>query len=239
MATSTDDPAQALLAGLVRRYGLGAVQRNQLAGLLALIGRDRRAPTAVRAPELGVEVHLADSLVVLELEAVRRARTIADIGSGAGFPGLPIAVARPACQVRLIESQSRKCAFLARAIAEVEIENAQAVCSRAEEWAEGSCANDVVVARAVGPQPVVLEYAAPLLRTGGTLVDWRGRRAPEEERRAMLAAEALGLELVGVERVQPFEGARDHHLHMFMKVRETPAGFPRRPGMARKRPLGR
>jgi len=112
------------------------------------------------------------------------------------------------------------------------------VCSRAEEWDEGSSANDVVVARAVGPQPVVLEYAAPLLRIGGALVDWRGRRAPDEEVRSLRAADALGLELAGVEHVQPFEGARDHHLHVYLKVKETPAGFPRRAGMARKRQLG-
>jgi 16S rRNA (guanine527-N7)-methyltransferase len=84
----------------------------------------------------------------------------------------------------------------------------------------------------------VLEYAAPLLRLGGTLVDWRGTRIHAEEQRAAGAADELGLALDGVQRVEPFEGARDRHLHVYTKVRETPAKFPRRPGMARKRPLG-
>jgi 16S rRNA (guanine527-N7)-methyltransferase len=176
--------------------------------------------------------------VALDIDTVRGAETIADIGSGVGFPGLALAVALSGCEVRLVESQGRKCAFLEHAIAQAAIENARVVCARVEQWDEGLAANDVVTARAVGPQPVVLEYAAPLLRLGGTLVDWRGRRDAAQERRAARAAEQLGLALVGIERVQPFEAARDRHLHVYAKVAETPAQFPRRAGMARKRPLG-
>jgi 16S rRNA (guanine527-N7)-methyltransferase len=235
---NADDQVHAALAGLVSRYALGEPQRMQLAALLDVLERDERAPTTVRTPDAGVDLHIADSLVALDLAAVREAGTIADIGSGAGFPGLPLAVARGECDVWLLESQQRKCDFLGDAIAEVGIANARVACARAEEWSEGMSANDVVLARAVGPQPAVLEYAAPLLRLGGTLVDWRGRRAPEEERRAARAAEELGLELVGVERVQPFADARDRHLHLYRKARDTPERFPRRAGMARKRQLG-
>jgi 16S rRNA (guanine527-N7)-methyltransferase len=85
---------------------------------------------------------------------------------------------------------------------------------------------------------VVLEYAAPLLRRNGTLVDWRGRRDAAQELQAARAADELGLALVGIERVRPFEDARDRHLHLYTKAGETPARFPRRAGMARKRPLG-
>jgi 16S rRNA (guanine527-N7)-methyltransferase len=183
-------------------------------------------------------MHLADSLVALQLAPVRAAKSIVDIGSGVGFPGLALAVARSDCDVRLLESQSRKCAFLEALLARVEIPNARVVCARAEEWGGGIGANDVAVARALGPQPVVLEYCAPLLRLGGTLVDWRGARVHAEEQRARRAADELGLALVSVERVEPFEAARDRHLHVYTKVRETPTKFPRRAGMARKRPLG-
>jgi 16S rRNA (guanine527-N7)-methyltransferase len=118
------------------------------------------------------------------------------------------------------------------------VENAHVICTRAEGWEEGRSRNDVVVARALAPQTVVLEYAAPLLRLGGSLVDWRGRRARPEEDAAARAAAELGLRRLEIRRVQPFAGARDHHLHLFAKVDETPARFPRRAGMARKRPLG-
>jgi 16S rRNA (guanine527-N7)-methyltransferase len=96
----------------------------------------------------------------------------------------------------------------------------------------------VVVARALGSQPLVLEYAAPLLRVGGSLVDWRGRRDPREEARALAAAGELGMERAEVRRVTPFAGVRDRHLHVFVKTAPTPPRFPRRPGAARKRPLG-
>jgi 16S rRNA (guanine527-N7)-methyltransferase len=98
--------------------------------------------------------------------------------------------------------------------------------------------SDVVTSRALAPQPVVLEYAAPLLRLGGTLVDWRGRRDPPGERAAERAAAVLGLRRVNVREVRPFARATDRHLHVFEKVSETPARFPRRTGVARKRPLG-
>jgi 16S rRNA (guanine527-N7)-methyltransferase len=215
-----------------------AIQRRQLMALLQTLESDEHAPTAVREPQRAALTHVADSLAALELEAVQAAGRIADLGSGAGFPGLALAVALPAAQVSLVESQRRRCEFLERACVAAEIANAQVVRMRAEEWREGISRNDVVVARALAVQPVVLEYAAPLLRMGGTLVDWRGRRAREEEAAAERAAAALGLRRVQVHRVTPFEGARDHHLHVFVKQGETPPRFPRRAGIARKRPLG-
>ena len=231
------DELIAALAGLGVRFGLGGQQLEQLGALLEVLEGDEHAPTGVRDPLEAVRVHLADSLVALELAQVRAAGTIADLGSGAGFPGLPLAVALPASEVRLLESQARKCAFLSEAAARAGIANARAVCARAEQWDEGSGAQELVVARAVAPQPVVLEYAAPLLCLGGSLVDWRGRPAEAEEQAASAAGAELGLRRVEIRRVEPFAGTRDHHLHVFEKVAETPARFPRRAGMARKRPL--
>jgi 16S rRNA (guanine527-N7)-methyltransferase len=232
------EPAALRLRQLAGQYGLSGGQLGQLERLLWLLASGRHAPTSVRCPERAVEVHIADSLVALELEPVRVARAIADVGSGPGFPGLPLAVALRASLVHLVESQRRKCLFLERAIAELGLENARLVCQRAEQWSAGLGASDVVVGRAVGPQPVVVEYAAPLLRRGGVLVDWRGRRAPGEERQAARAAEQLGMRLTEIRHVVPFSGARDRHLHLYLKVSETPSGFPRRPGVASRRPLG-
>jgi len=226
------------LAGWHTDIELSAGQRRQLAAVLAVLALDEHAPTTVRAPREATRVHLSDSLVALELASVRTAQRIADLGSGAGFPGVALAVALPTAEVSLIESQRRKCVFLEALCATAEIDNVRVVCVRAEQWREGIARNDLVLARALAAQPVVLEYAAPLLGTGGTLVDWRGRRAPEEELRATRAAAELGLSRVEVRRVTPFEGVRDHHLHVFEKVSETPARFPRRPGVASKRPLG-
>jgi 16S rRNA (guanine527-N7)-methyltransferase len=214
-------------------------QQRQLSDVLAVLESDEHAPTAIRATDQAADAHVADSLVALGLDVVAGAERIADLGSGAGFPGLALAVALPRAEVSLIESQRRKCEFLERVCAAATIENARVVCSRAEEWRDGLARHDAVVARALAPQTVVLEYAAPLLMIGGSLVDWRGRRDPEAEVEAERAATVLGLRRQEIRRVTPFEGATDRHLHVFAKVEETPARFPRRAGIARKRPLGR
>jgi 16S rRNA (guanine527-N7)-methyltransferase len=228
----------ASVAALARRYALSAQQAAQLQALVGGLVRDPHAPTTVRDRAGAVEVHLADSLVALDLDAVRAAHTIADLGAGAGFPGFPLAVALPRSEVVLVESQLRKCAFMERLALAAGVANASVRCVRAEEWREGMAANEIVLARAVAPAPVVLEYAAPLLALGGRLVDWRGRRNAVEERAAQAAAEQLGMRLLERRRVEPYAGAREHHLHIYLKQSLTPDRFPRRAGMARKRPLG-
>jgi 16S rRNA (guanine527-N7)-methyltransferase len=217
---------------------LNAGQLAQLEMVLSTLEADEHAPTAVRERSRAIDTHLADSLVALDVDGLVTATRIADLGAGAGFPGLAIAIALPSARVSLVESQRRKCDFLERICLAAGVGNAQVVCSRAEEWRDGLEHNDAVVARALARQSVVLEYAAPLLRIGGTLVDWRGRRVAEEETAALTVAESLGMELVEVRRVVPFEGAIDRHLHVFAKLAATPERFPRRAGMAHKRPLG-
>jgi 16S rRNA (guanine527-N7)-methyltransferase len=136
-----------------------------------------------------------------------------------------------------VESSAPKCAFLERATARAAIANVEVVHARAETWDEGREACDLVTARALAPLAVVAEYAAPLLREDGVLVAWKGRRDSQEEADGVYAAEQLGLGPVEIRRVQPFPAARGRHLHVMRKVAPTPSRFPRRPGMAVKRPL--
>jgi 16S rRNA (guanine527-N7)-methyltransferase len=226
------------LAELAAAWGIDADGRSALATLLELLASDPTAPTTVVEPERAVDVHLADSLVALDLAPVRQARVIADLGAGAGLPGLPLAVALPGAQVTLVESVGRKGAFMQRCIDAMGLANAEVVIARAEEWREGIGTCDVVTARALAPLNALLEYAAPLLRDGGLLVAWKGHRDPDEERAGRAAAARLGMEVEEVREVAPFPEAHARHLVVARKIAPTPAGFPRRPGMARKRPLG-
>ena len=174
-----------------------------------------------------------------------RARRIADLGAGAGFPGLPLAIALPGAKVDLIESAGRKTAVIDRLIQAAKVDNARSVTARAEDWAAvvpalggGREAYDAVTARAVASLAVLAEYAAPLLRDGGVLVAWKGKLGADELQRGRGAAAELGMTLEDELRVEPFEGARDRRLVVLRKVSPTPGRFPRRPGMAAKRPLG-
>jgi 16S rRNA (guanine527-N7)-methyltransferase len=187
---------------------------------------------------------VADALSGLEVEGLGTAGQIADVGAGAGFPGLVLAAALPDSSVDLIESAGRKSAVIERLIRRAGMQNARAVTGRVEEWGAvpasaggGALGYDAVTARAVGSLALLAEYAAPLLRVGGVLVAWKGARDPDEERAGAAAAAALGMELLDALHVVPFQGARNRHLHVARKLAPTPAGFPRRPGIARKRPL--
>jgi 16S rRNA (guanine527-N7)-methyltransferase len=165
------------------------------------------------------------------------ARRIADLGSGGGFPGLVLAVALPDAQFALVESVARKCAFLVRAVEELGLPNVEVVPARAEAWPAGLGAHDLVTARALASLPVLIEYAAPLLEVGGHLVAWKGRLEAVEAADGAVAAEAVGMSAPVSVPVEPFEAARDRTLYVNSKVRPTPAEYPRRPGIARKRPI--
>ena len=226
------------VAELVREHALDADSAQRLGALVELIATDPHAPTAVSAPERAVDVHIADSLSALALAEVRAARRIADIGSGAGLPGLVLAIALPEASVALVESNAGKCAFIERSRSRVAADNARVVCARAEAWPEGLGAHDLVTARAVGPLALLCEYAAPLLAPGGALVAWKGDVAAAELLAGERAAVEVGLAPHRVVRTAPYAGSATLRLVMYTKVAATPARFPRRPGVARKRPLG-
>lgn len=222
---------------LAELYELSPHTRDILASFLELLA-DPLAATAVHVPEQAVDVHIADALTGLRVAELRAASRIADLGSGAGVPGLVLAAALPDARVDLVESIARKCGFLEAAIQRLGLSKARVVQSRVEEWADGAGVCDAVTARAVAPLAVLCEYAAPLLRPGGVLVAWKGQAGEREVADGVGAAAVVGLEPREILRTEPFSGSRVHTLHLYSKVGVTPDRFPRRPGMAAKRPLG-
>jgi 16S rRNA (guanine527-N7)-methyltransferase len=230
-------PARRRLLQLAERFELPAGATAALGILLDTLATDPAAPTTITDPVAALDAHVADALVALELEPVRSARLIADLGTGAGFPGLVLAAALPDIHVTLVESSAKKCAYLRRTADAMGLTNVDVVAVRAEEWADGLGRCDLVTARAVAPLNVLVEYAAPLLVDGGALVAWKGKRDAAEEADGNAAAEATGMGAASVVPVRPWEGAANLHLHVYLKVGTTPNRYPRRAGMASKRPL--
>lgn len=214
--------------------------RDSLTRVVDLLAAERGAPSSVRDPASTWRVHVADSLAGLRFEQLGRAAAIADVGSGAGFPGIVLAIALPEARVDLVESLGRKCDYMRRAIEVAAITNARVVCERSEDWArrDGREAYDAVTVRAVGRLSTLAELAAPLLRDGGALIAWKGRRDADEEAELARAADELAIEPLEVAHVGPYAGSRHRHLHLMRKNGLTPARLPRRAGIAKKRPLG-
>jgi 16S rRNA (guanine527-N7)-methyltransferase len=166
-------------------------------------------------------VLLDDSLRSVDTVA-RFEGPIVDVGSGGGAPGIPLASAFPDREVVLLEANRRKAAFLEDATRA--FPNVRVVCGRAEEQAVDGFG--VAVAKALAPPPVAAEWCLPLVRSGGAALLYVGPSA-DTEHVARVAARLGG---------EPVEGPDG--LLVLRKLRPTPPGFPRRPGMARKRPLG-
>lgn len=224
------------LDSLLRRYGLSEDASEPLGVLLDLLAQPE-APTSVHERRRAIDVHIADSLAGLEVAELQSSDRIADLGAGAGLPGLVLASVLPDASVVLVEAARRKCEFLRSAITAMGLENAAVVCARAEEWSDGTGQCDVVCARALAALPVLCEYAAPLLRQAGVLVAWKGSVAESEAADAQAAAAHLGLATEPVCPVVPFPGSERRALHVFRKIAPTPQRYPRRAGIATKRPL--
>lgn len=218
---------------------LDPAAREKLRLVLELLAEERASVSSV-VDERAWRVHVADSLTGLEVQGLRSAERIADVGAGAGFPGLVLAVALPAARVDLIESVGRKCEFIRRAIDAAEIPNAAVRHTRSEDWAseDGREAYDAVTARAVGRLSTLAELASPLLKPNGVLVAWKGKRDSEEDSQLTRASEALAMRPESILEVGDRAGSKHRHLHVIRKSGPTPPDLPRRPGMAKKRPRG-
>jgi 16S rRNA (guanine527-N7)-methyltransferase len=218
---------------------LDAAARAKLETVLALLAEERASVSSI-VDERAWQVHVLDSLTGLEVPDLRTASRIADVGAGAGFPGLVLAVALPAARIDLVESVGRKCGFIRRAIERAEIPNATVLNLRSEDLAagEGREAYAAVTARAVGRLSTLAELASPLLEPNGVLVAWKGKRDPDEEEQLENASGDLAMAGGRILDVGERAGSAHRHLHVIRKVGATPANLPRNPGIAKKRPKG-
>ena len=241
---------QQILTGEAARLGvaLDATALERFAAYQSLITawNERAGLTTVADAEGIQRRHFAESLALLAaLRAagvlpVGETRTLVDLGTGGGFPGLPMRIAEPALQLTLVESIGKKCAFLRAAVDALGLDGVEVVQARAEDAGRQPRLRerfDVAVARALAAMPVLVEYAVPLLRPGGVLATPKGSRAREE-----LEAARGAIQVLGAEALEPVPLALppDAPPQLVLLVRRAgalDARFPRRAGVPSKQPL--
>ena len=197
--------------------------------------------TAVTDEAEMMDRHYVDSLMALRFGLIPRKGRIIDVGTGAGFPGMPLALACPEMQVTLMDAQQKRLTFLQAVIDELQVRNVTLVHSRAEYGARLPLHReqyDLAVARAVAPLAVLAEYLLPYVRVGGSALCWKGPALQEEMQQGRRAAHLLGgkvEEPIGCE----FPGRAWQHLLLpIQKKEKTARQYPRKAGTPGKSPLG-
>ena len=209
---------------------------------LLLDANQRLNLTRVTEPDTIARLHLLDALAALALVDAAAPKSAVDIGSGGGVPGIVLALARPEVRWLLVDSVAKKADALRSFVAELGMSNVAVSSARAEELGRDPAhreRHDLVTARAVAALPVLIEYAIPLLRVAGTLVAWKGALTEADPE---IAAGRTALDALGggeLRRVDPgLRALADHCLVVVEKGAPTPDAYPRRPGVAARRPLG-
>jgi 16S rRNA (guanine527-N7)-methyltransferase len=206
-----------------------AAQMERYYRVLAARNRTQNL-TRIIAPRDAAIKHFLDS--AFPQDVIPAGSALIDVGSGAGFPAVPLKILRTDIEAYALEAAAKKCAFIRNAAAQADV-RIYVVNERAEEYARGAgrAAFDVCVSRAVAELPVLMELCAPLLRTGGLLLAYKSGAREEADG----AARALGLVPIG-ERLMPL-AEYDHRVLLYRKERETPEQYPRKYAKIRKNPL--
>ena len=217
--------------------GIGLIPR--LAGFAELVLERNQVMnlTAITEPKDVAALHLLDSLELAALAGLEAGRLV-DVGCGAGFPGVPTAIARPGLQVTLLDSLGKRIAFLEEAAGALGIQNVKCVQARAEEFAGARReAFDFAVSRAVAALPVLCELCLPLVRVGGKMLAMKSANSDEEIQEAGHAAEVLGGRVEWVKDYTIPTTDVVHRVVCVEKVKATPGKYPRRFALIKKQPL--
>lgn len=194
--------------------------------------------TAIRSRQEAVTKHYVDSLLPLPfLPPVGQAL---DIGSGAGYPGIPLAIMRPELQWTLLDSSQKRCSFLQQAVDQLNLPQINILCARAEKAAHEPLLRQsfsVAIARAVSPLPALLEYALPFLIKGGLFLAMKGPGLQEELEKSQNALRLLGGNLQAVHKYVLPGGGGERHIALISKEADCPEKYPRREGKPEKSPL--
>ena len=236
--------AMNFLANEAARFhiALSQTQMAQFDAYLALLldWNERMNLTAVRDPHAIQIRHFLDSLSCATVTGGLNGRSLIDIGTGAGFPGLPLKILYPDLQLTLADSVAKKTVFLKAIVAELGLENVTIVAERAETLGQQLAHRqqyDWAVARGVVEMRALAEYLLPLCKIGGHMLAQKGKSAAQETEAAQNAFQTLGGGGATIQEIQLPEVETPHYLVVVEKIGVTPATYPRKPGMPGKRPL--
>lgn len=196
--------------------------------------------TAIDEDQEIIKKHFIDSIKVFKCDHVKNANKILDVGTGGGFPGIPMKIVNPKAEMVLLDSLNKRIKFLHEVIKELKLENMDAIHGRAEDFAKQKEYRekfDVVVSRAVANMTALSEFCIPYVKPGGYFVAMKGPSIEEELIDAKKAISILGGKIEKVENVNIEGSDLNHNLVIIKKIKNTPSKYPRKAGMVTKSPL--
>lgn len=196
--------------------------------------------TAITDDEEVIKKHFIDCIKAFKSDAIKNAKTIIDVGTGAGFPGLPIAIMNPNVKVTLLDSLNKRINYLNTVVRELGLKNVTTIHSRAEDGARKPELRekfDVATSRAVANMAVLSEFCMPYVKKGGYFVALKGPAIDEELENGSNAIKILGGELKGIIEVSIEETDLKHNIVEVKKVKSCPKTYPRKAGTVNKKPL--
>lgn len=182
--------------------------------------------------------HFVDSMTILKY--IESDSSIVDVGTGAGFPGIPVKIANPSINVTLVDSLNKRLLFLEDVINKLNLKQIKTVHSRAEEFGQNKIYRekfDIATSRAVANLSVLVEYLLPLVKVGGKCICMKGSEIEEELKNSKDAIKILGGEIEKVEEFTLPESDIKRNIIIIKKIKQTPNRYPRKPGVPSKNPL--
>ena len=197
--------------------------------------------TAVTEDDEMLDKHFIDSLTVLKTSLIPEQAALIDVGTGAGFPGMVLAIARPDIHVTLLDSQKKRLSFLEKIASSTDTHITAFIHARAEDAARMSALReeyDIATARALAPLNILSEYLLPFLRINGCALCWKGPALKEEMEYGRKAVHLLGGRLEMPVNSQIYGRDWEHTILPIRKIHSTPAAYPRKAGIPKSKPLG-
>lgn len=192
--------------------------------------------TAITDPEEVIKKHFVDSITIKKY--IKEKSRLIDVGTGAGFPGIPLKIVDKSIKLTLLDSLNKRINFLNEVIKKLNLKEVNTIHSRAEEYAKNKVREsyDVAVSRAVADLPILLEYLMPYVKLNGICICMKGPKAQEELERSKKAINILGGKLEKVEKIT-IDEEMERNLIIIRKIKDTPNKYPRKAGVPTKNPI--